>query len=66
MLDKRKKIVNEKNIGKKKKEKIKFDCLHELNWGNALVNSIRKEPFTGPNKALVNIIIFSIHIKQLL
>ena len=34
------------------KEKSKFCCQHKLNLENALVNSIKKGPFTSPNKAL--------------
>ena len=45
-------IVNGKNLDKNKKKQICFN--YKLDWENALVNSIGKAPFTGPNKTLVN------------
>ena len=53
-LDKLQSTVNGKNMDTKEKEKNKFCCLHKFYWENASVNSIGKEPFTGPSKALVN------------
>ena len=38
----------------KKEWKNKFWADHKLNWENALIISIGKGPFAGPNKVLVN------------
>ena len=53
-LNKLQSTVNGKNMDTKEKEKNKCCCQHKFYWENASVNSIGKEPFTGPSEALVN------------
>ena len=43
------------------KKKINILLYHKFSWENAFVNSIRKVPFTGPNKDLADTLVYEIH-----